>query len=161
MSLIQEALEKAAKHRHEPLSVTDITPSFEQVLKTIPAAERKEAGEFRRRRTDDRRNVILPAALTLMVIAGAALFFMFGKKKDAAPILMSGVSSIPQINQPVLTAPKFLLTGVTESNGQKLALINNQVVATGDRLKEKAFVKTINDESVVLDYQGREIKLSL
>lgn len=59
------------------------------------------------------------------------------------------------------TVPEFRLTGITSSAGERLAVLNDQVVAAGDLLPEKARVKEIQDHSVLLDFHGREIKLTL
>lgn len=59
------------------------------------------------------------------------------------------------------TGPKFQLTGITTADGQELALINNQVVGVGDITREKALVKRIQNRSVILEFRGREISLSL
>ena len=57
--------------------------------------------------------------------------------------------------------PQFKLSGITISGGQTLALVNNQVVAEGDRLKENAIVKKIADGTVTLEYNGKEFDLTL
>ena len=100
-----------------------------------------------------------------LAVIGACFFFLllvlaFGKKVKTSPLMLAGVPSIPQA-QVEHTQPKFILNGITESTQGKLALINNQVLSVGDRMKEKAVVKEIREKSAVLDYNGREIRLSL
>ena len=67
---------------------------------------------------------------------------------------------IPRVSRQATTS-LFTLSGITFSGGQPLALVNNQVVAVGDRLKENAVVKVIQAEQVILDYQGKEVVLSM
>lgn len=57
--------------------------------------------------------------------------------------------------------PKFKLSGITISGGQPLALINNQVAAVGDTLKENVIVKKIDGQSVTIEQNGKEISLTM
>jgi hypothetical protein len=66
----------------------------------------------------------------------------------------------PMIPRHPISQIQFVLTGVTSSEGNLLALINDQVVAVGDKLQEGAVVKSIADKKAVLVYQGREITLN-
>ncbi len=63
--------------------------------------------------------------------------------------------------QKTISKIKFVLTGVTSTDHMLLALINNQVVGVGDRLRENAVVKSIAENSVEIEYQGKPIKLSI
>ena len=57
--------------------------------------------------------------------------------------------------------PLFNLSGITVSGGQPLALVNNQVVAVGDVLKEGATVKDIQPGKVILVYKNRDVLLTI
>lgn len=65
----------------------------------------------------------------------------------------------PFVAKPV-SQIRFMLTGITASGDTMLAVINNQVVGTGDKLREGATVKSITDNRVVLDLDGRQIVLN-
>lgn len=188
MSLIQEALEKAARRQQSgavsgpaPVQKTpqvpDISPSLEEVLEKSSSSKSfrpvpKGRGEFpffkmrfpaNWARNDIKwmdRKMIVPFAVIAACLFFFLLIFAFGKKVETSPLMLAGVSSLPQTKADH-SQPKFSLTGITESTEGKLALINNQVAAVGDRLKEKAFVKEIHEKSVVLEFNGREIKLTL
>lgn len=57
---------------------------------------------------------------------------------------------------------RFLLTGITSyQDGRAFALINNQAVSIGDRLRENATVTSIQNDTVILDLDGQEIRLTL
>ena len=70
---------------------------------------------------------------------------------------MTGVGLVPRFT----SEPELHLTGITSSGSGRLALINDQVAAAGDRLREKAVVQEITEHEVLLEYQGRKIKLTL
>ena len=170
MSLIQEALDKAAKARmptETPAPPKKLTPAITESLEIEEKiVKRYSRPKFERVSVKSvaagtAGRIILAAAIAGVIVL--AIFLLWSKRpKNAAPVMMAGISSIPQMPQsPMMNAPKFVLSGITESGTQKLAVINNQVVGTGDRLREKAFVKEIRATSVILDLSGREIKLSL
>ena len=56
---------------------------------------------------------------------------------------------------------RFTLTGITTYGTERLALINNQVVGVGEKLKENATVLEIQGQKVALDFQGKRIELEL
>ncbi len=170
MSLIQQALEKAGKVSTALPAPEKIEPA-KMIRETLRAEEKiiREMSPRLEKAGSPALVFYAAAAWALLAAVGVAIlvwfFLTYGKKTETSPVMMAGVSStlvqIPQASSRAANTPKFVLTGVTESNGAKLALINNQVAGVGDRLREKAFVKSINEDSVVLDYDGREIRLNL
>ncbi len=55
----------------------------------------------------------------------------------------------------------YTLSGITSSDGQKLALINNQVFSTGSYVDGVAFLKEIATKHVILVIKGQEVRISL
>ena len=56
----------------------------------------------------------------------------------------------------------FQLTGIlTDEDGVKTALINDEVVGVGDYVNEEALVQEIQEKRVILDYEGEELTLKL
>lgn len=172
MSLIQEALDKAAKVRTMPASEAPAPPkAVSPAVRESLDIEEKIVKRFSRPKFERVSVKSVAAGKAGKIILAAALggglalaLFLFwsNRPKNTAPVMMAGVSSIPQMPQAAReNAAKFVLSGITESGTEKLAVINNQVVGTGDRLKEKAFVKEIRETYVILDQGGREIRLSL
>jgi len=82
-------------------------------------------------------------------------------KKDRGQALLSRVEARVPLLPNLALHPTFVLTGITTSEGKPLALINDQVVGVGDRVGDKALVKEIQERRVILEFQGREIKLAL
>lgn len=56
---------------------------------------------------------------------------------------------------------RFQLSGITFSGSDRLALVNNQVLGVGDKLPEGAVVKSISTDAVLLEFQGKNIELTL
>jgi len=54
-----------------------------------------------------------------------------------------------------------VLTGITKTAGERYALINNEIVKVGDLLAGNALVKSIFARDVILEYQGKDISLTL
>ena len=112
----------------------------------------------------------------LLLVSLIASRFMFRSTNDAAGLETHSVSA-PAVSErssrpvtvttksPVMQRTvaqvKFTLTGVTSSGETRLALINDQVVGVGDHLREKAVVKSIEETGATLDYEGRQVVLSL
>ena len=103
------------------------------------------------------------AAILGVLILGLSFLTLYRTvtTADLSVPAKSLATGVPDMISKTALAPKFALTGITDSNTGKLALINNQVVGVGDKLKENALVKTIAGRSVVLYFHGKEITLSL
>lgn len=184
MSLIQAALDKA--HEKEPEAPKAPVPVAEeprmQSIQFYETAEIKEtapAAAFRpKKKKAAAAAVTLPAIQLLpsmrlgLLISGLILitllvvrnFIPSSTSTEPAEVLPSQavvVKTQTPVTQKTTAQIKFTLTGITETEGIKLALINNQVVGEGDKLRESAVVKSISQDSVVLEYQNKPLKLSL
>lgn len=176
MSLIQEALEKAGKIQpaekfYEIPERLKPEPKHEPV-RTAAAKVTQEAVISRASGVKPALNFLVPSRFWIPAgfAAGIILLlwmtsFALGRIGKPSGVMVAGVSSAASRSSssilPASSVPKFVLTGITNSGSGKLALINNQVVRIGDRLKEKAFVKQIGENYAVLDYNSKEIQLSL
>ena len=164
MSLIQEALEKAGR---SPVAVIEEVHEN----KEIPIVAGWQKSKSTAEPSPYLSKIRIMITGILIFFSGFAIFQFVGSRLNLFPsgkVQMAVSSSLPQhspisslLNGPLSWRPSFVLTGVTSSGGEYMALINNQVVQIGDRLREDALVKTIGKEEVTLDFQGKEIKLSL
>ena len=156
MSIIYDALKKVEK-------------SGESVLKNnkeVPALKNKIKVYF---------IYILFLALGLFV---AKTFFSYlnhqppqvkAAKKTQITVPQNNTIKIPPLQQPQLPPavenkepppkPTLILNGVFSSGEESYALINNQIVKTGDKING-AVIKKIAPEEVLLDYENSEIRLT-
>lgn len=112
---------------------------------------------------------LLLGSLTLVVFMLIFFRSSFHQKKviQPTPAVEIPESFVPISERskslPGLTpGPKLVLSGITSfGENEYLALINNQIVAEGDVLKERALVKKIQNRSVLLEFRGKETTLSL
>lgn len=182
MSLIQAALEKAHQPEPEepkPVPIISEEPRM-QTNKFYEAVETEVNPVFagKKRKTLSRKPMTHTAPLTIppqyrmtAAIAGMIFFsilagvFILPAKTTVQPMPMSSQSVVMKTQTPVtqktISQVKFMLTGITEADGVQLALINDQVVGVGDLLREKAVVKSIAESAVTLEWQGRQITLTL
>ena len=172
MSLITEALEKSGNIvEQKPVAKPRLHPSLKeeslQVKAAPPAEPIRPVSSFLAKAklpVQAKKSVwiLFAAAILLALWGGAVTYFMKqGVVTKQVETSVSRDSSILQ-NPFSNAGPKFSLTGITLSGSQRYALINNQVVGVGDFLKkENATVVQIQDKSVILTSQGREIRLSL
>ncbi len=172
MSLIQEALEKASKPQGaEPFfeipKRTPVQPPVSKLQTVKGKSVIPQAAGYRPAapiQISPHFLIRAGAAAGLLLFFWAAAFLLGRAGKSS--VMLGGISTAASESSmlPISDAsstPKFVLTGITDSADGKLALINNQVAGVGDRLQEKAFVKEIGARSVVLDYNHKEIKLTL
>lgn len=159
MSLIQEALERAGR-----------LPDYKsEILTTPPAAVvAPKIKKFRglpklAMSTKALRNSLL-VLLALFSTAGLLHLTVSLPKafpKKTIPKAVWG-GSLSLVSSDSIQKPEFKLTGITYSrSNEPLALINNQVVGVGERLKEDAVVKEIQNRNVTLEFRGSTITLSL
>lgn len=163
MSLIQQALERANERAH--------TAAFEQASvsknsgrEQAPSASFFRKGRFYWGRKVNPRKVVFGICMAALIAGGAAIYFSMNHFEAASPPSAEASSSLPGLSvKPGLPKgnSKWVLNGITSAGSERLALINNQIVSVGDRLKENAVVKMILSRSVVLENQGKEVMLSL
>lgn len=70
------------------------------------------------------------------------------------------VESRPRLLQPA-SRIRLTLTGITVAGSDRLAVINNQVLSRGDRMREGAIVKAIGENTVTVSFEGRDTVLTL
>lgn len=117
-----------------------------------------------------RKNFLGLILVLLLLTVGAAKLVIPSKPEKTPANTLAPASSAPseavvvKAQKPFTSVPvsqiKFILTGITASGDTTLAVINNQVVGTGDKLREGAVVKSITANRVVLDLDGRQIVLN-
>ncbi|MBI4711531.1 MAG: hypothetical protein HY767_03600, partial [Candidatus Omnitrophica bacterium] len=78
-----------------------------------------------------------------------------------AKILPRAVTAMPKAPLRIFSGTIYRLTGVTNISGRTMAVINDDIVSVGDSLSGNAVVKAIGAGEVLLDVQGKEIKLTL
>jgi hypothetical protein len=98
--------------------------------------------------------VRLPASVT--VIAKSEPSVKVSIEESISKKVTEAVSALKGTTKEA--TPPFVLNGVFYSENEGYALINNQIVKTGDTI-EGATVKKINAEEVELEFQGTTIKL--
>jgi hypothetical protein len=186
MSLIQDALDKA--HEKEPEIEKLVIPVAEeprmqniQFYETSEIKETAPASAFRPKKKKSsaagpafqmpsfqispniRLAIIIGSLVIVTLLIGRNFIPMTTTSETAAAMPSQAVVVKTQtpITQKTTSQIKFTLTGITETEGVKLALINNQVVGEGDKLRENAVVKSISNENVVVEYQNKPVTLSL
>lgn len=184
MSLIQSALEKANRsvggnaaaaapvHKTSTKPAAPIkTPVIPKQI-TRPVLEKKEdAGTLPNAPKKLRfkypglvfSGIILLAVLG--VFAGLYLIFSQPPAINKSSNAITSQTAPLKTQSPVFAKPKnksrFQLSGITFSGSDRLALVNNQVLGVGDKLSEGAMVKSIADDSVILEFEGKTIELLL
>ncbi len=188
MSLIQEALEKAGRlpaAAPKPVPVEEKTPltQKEAKIEKMPSAKTeplwfvglkvKWLGIMDKIRMTPFRPGKPPKAG--FIAAGLIVLFLgavfYGHTTTLKPSQLNDsqlAAALGGDENPVshgasgqASIPDFELTGITSSRNAPLALINNQVVGVGERLKENATVLEIQNQKAVLDFQGKRIELEL
>lgn len=116
------------------------------------------------------KQMVLATTSVIILIGILSILFLWRQGLPLSKPVVRAAREIsrpmPALRMPSLVPelsyqPKLRLTGITVSGDEKLALINNQVVGVGDFLREKARVKEIRERSVILDFQGKDVRLTL
>ena len=150
MSIIYDALKKVEESNLPALK--------EKNNKEIPALKSKI------------RNYLIYALFLILGLFFANIFFSYLNRKPAAAIPQNKLPEPAPLQQakilsPVVESneippkPTFILNGVFSSGNESYALIDNQIVRIGDKIKG-AVLKKITSEEVTLNFAGSEIKLS-
>ena len=186
MSLIQEALEKAGRvsagmpnpappEKKRPVLLekksVPIQPEIKEVFVEKIAAVSPEPfwlvglkikflGAMDK--IDIRPGFIAAALITIFL--GAVLYVHSFALKT--PVVDTPFQSADQSDDALppssgMVPPDFQLTGITLSGNTPLALINDQVVGVGEKLKENATVLEIQQQKAVIEFQGKRIELEL
>ncbi len=161
---------KALSQSFEPrLSSIRFYEAAESELEKDIQNIRKQTKEIQ---TDKSNQHLLLGIVFFLVLSLLASRFWMNSKKSSKMNMVSIQSTETKPPQVLITQQedvfhkktsqvKLTLTGITSANNQPLALINNQVVGMGDKLREGAIVKSIHGQEVILELDGRKIALSL
>lgn len=175
MSIITEALTKAQEKRKN-----ETHPAEEKIIKiqaSVPDIK-KEAQPLEEIKSAFSIKSALILGLILTASAAILIFTPLIHRPSATENKPLG-PPIAQAPQPIqqaapkptpisvpykfsLTNPafEFSLEGIISGNGAPAAIINKQVVGVGDTVKG-AVVMAINEDEVILDYNGEEILLQI
>ena len=167
MSLIQEALEKAGR-----LSVPQEKPLQEAAVEKISAAKAEPLWRVGLKvkfysLTDKIRSAIQPGSRPHKAgfIAGGLILFFLGTVlylQGASPKISTRTEAAGTAHPSSAAArADFELTGITLMGASHLALINNQVVGVGEKLKEGATVLEVKDRAAAIDFHGKRIDLEI
>jgi hypothetical protein len=165
MSVIHEALEKLDQEKNPKGPAAVLTPEERTAKGSSESAVSALQKEKKNPPESSRALFAIGGVLLLFFIAG--LIYLFGRSfsketpteiststQEEAPSPPAFFSQVPSTNQ-------FVLTGITGSDGDLIAVINNQLVQVGHRVKG-ALVKEIQRDKVVLEFSsGRQITLTL
>lgn len=170
MSLIQQALEKAGR---APVEIAPAIPekikmtNFPEPPAPAPSAPKVFPASKPAPVKSSMQNKIIFRSIILMsaLLSGLCIMAWLSVQHPAkimppeeAKVLLEKKKAITKTP----ADPVYKLTGITLiSENDSIALINNQVARKGDALPGNAVVKEIAANYVLLDYQGREIKISL
>ena len=170
MSLIQQALEKTS--RAQETRTTTPTPA-QKIWDRDPMGAALEQELIRVQESHAaRRSLYWKIAVSVLLSFSVAGFFYF--RTPPVPRAIRPGTATPSAHAPapvavaVRQAPVkiysgniYRLTGVTDVGGDAIAVINGRLLSVGDALDDRAIVKKIGNGEVLLDVQGRELKLVL
>lgn len=149
MSLIHEALEKLGSEKKSP---------WKKPLTPEPVTLEKEQA----RTANTTVIYAITGALIFFFLAGLVYFFTLSKKTEklsqASPQVKE-LSKRPSLLQN-LSAHRFTLSGITRVGTDWTAIVDNRLVRMGESING-AKVLTIQEDEVVLDWNGETIHLTL
>jgi hypothetical protein len=161
MSLIQQALEKTSRVQE---TKTANPPPARKVYDHDPmgAALEQELTQIQQSYAK-RRKLFWRISLGSMVVCFVAGLSFLGivTSHPKAKVSPGAVKIVPHAPLRIFSGTLYRLTGITNSDGKSMAVINEEIVAVGDSLSGNAVVKAIGNGEVRLDVQGKEIKLTL
>jgi len=157
MSIIYDALQKVQKNITQEKS-----PLQPETLKNSPPAKGKTRPIF----------IYVLVVFFGLTLGNFAYNFLNHRLKKIVPtpsrtstaIKQTAVTINPKIEEPtnpspLTSEPTLVLNGVFFEQGEGYALINNKIVRLGDEI-EHAKVKEITIDGVMLDLDGKTIKLT-
>ncbi|MFA5168011.1 MAG: hypothetical protein WC530_05725 [Candidatus Omnitrophota bacterium] len=159
MNLIQQVLEKT---NHEQETRTASLPSTLKMYDRNPirAALEREPSQLRPSHAGLQRTYwkVFLGVLLICFIIGLCYVWIPNRHPKTKALSSSVASHMPLR---IFSGTLYRLTGITNTDGKSIAVINEKIVSVGDSLPGKAIVKAIGQGEVSLDVQGREIKLKL
>lgn len=178
MSLIHQALERAnmafrpaTENHKEDLTSPPETAVHKDENLQLEAFEKKIEHQKKRASYLNPRSVMM--ALILGAVIGGigamsnSLRHFDSEKKEVSnsDSLLSVQKDLPELKTPTKPVSQessgFVLNGITTSGGERMALINNQIVTAGMLLQGNILVKNISTRHVILEDRGKEFTISL
>ncbi len=165
MSLIQQALEKASRAQETRTTTPALDPKPWE-LDPSGAPLEKKLEEVQQKNAVHRRNGRWILIGALLVCAGTVFFFTkisIGPTRLETSGVMNAVTPTAALQAPIriLSGPIYRLTGITILGDKPMAVINEEIVGVGALLPGKAIVKEIGNGEVLLDVQGKDLRLRL
>ena len=163
MSLIQQALEKTNRAQ-ETRTTTPVQSPKTWDRDPMGAALEEELVQVQQKYAR-RRNLYWKISLGVLLaclIAGLAYVGVRQVPSGAKSSPASVVAQVaPQMPVRIYSGNIYRLTGITDLSGHAIAVINGRLLGIGDSLDGKAVVRAIGNGEVLLDVQGKEIRLTL
>jgi len=163
MSLIQQALEKTNRAQ-ETRTTTPAQPPKTWERDLMGAALERELSQVQQKYSK-RRNLYWRLSLGVLAVAViAGLFYVGMRQMPSTPkssTVKAAVPVAPQVPVRIYSGNIYRLTGITDLSGNAIAVINGRLLGVGDALDGKAVIRSIGDGEVLLDVQGKEIRLTL
>jgi len=161
MSLIQQALEKTTRVQETRTANPDSSTKA-YARDPMGAALELELTEVQQKYAR-RRSLYWKVSLGVLAVCLVAGLTYVGIRTghSKSKTLSGAVPAKSHAPLRIFSGTLFRLTGITNSDGKSMAVINGEIVSVGDSLSGKAIVKAISDGEVRLDVQGKEIKLAL
>ncbi len=163
MSLIQRALERTSSSIYQAATEKTQLPKEEKVA--LQKLEEKIAAIEKKTVQAHRVPWIFVAVMVGALLGGLSWVYFFNAKAAQKADSSTVVIKPPSPFRSFLSSgesTKLSLTGITMSGGYSYALINNQVVAVGDKIRKvDAVVREILPKSAVVERNGKLITLVL
>ena len=168
MSLIQQALEKTS--RAQETRTTTPAPSQKLWDKDPMGAVLEQELVRVQESHAARQKLYWKIAISVLIAFSVASFFYLRTRQipNVVPSKTANISKtapaavvVPQAPVQIYSGHIYRLTGITDLGGNAIAIINGRLLSVGDALDGKTTVKKIGNGEVLLDVQGRELKLVL
>ncbi len=166
MSLIQQALDKAqTAYQEAPASEVVRDEFFSPLpLPEKPVAQKKMPRVKVKKKTFSPVWGIFLGSVVIALLVGFIFFkpvlsFLRSLRGPVQSAMIFPASSIPSLRS--ITEPRYKLSGITTAGNEKLAVIDDKVLALGESLSEGVKVLEIQEKAVVLDSRGSRITLKL
>ncbi len=158
MSLIQKALEKT---NHVQETRTANPPSAPKVYDRDPMGVALEQElTLVQQSYAKRRKLYWKVSLGVLLVCFIAGLSYVGIRSGHPKTKGSSHAVTSHVPLRIFSGTLYRLTGITNINGKSMAVINEEIVSVGDSLSGKAIVRAIGNGEVLLDIQGKEIKLT-
>jgi hypothetical protein len=168
MSLIQQALEKTS--RAQETRTTTPTP-VQKFLDRDPMGAALEQQLIRVQESHVARQRLYWKIAVSVFIAFSIGSFVYFEIRQAPRITQPRIANtsttvpeavaVPRAPIKIYSGNIYRLTGITDLGGHAIAVINGRLLGVGDALDGRTTVKKIGNGEVLLDVEGRELRLVL